>query len=249
MRENMGIIPSQNIHTLVLVVDMQDGQWKSFPPKGEEGQQSEFGDLADRVRLHKAEKRRTAMEALVPDVQKFIDRMRAEGADVAFVLMENDDVTDFGGISDGLRAEPEDKVLMKSNQSVLPENAAYFEQKLREAHSQGKALQIKVCGVWGGECIANSVVDLHKAGYDVKVIGDLILDSSKPSQDSDRPNEYEANALHQMNKAVYPEAYEQSRYDRHAPTVSQWSEDAVKERRAVNAAYSKSYEPSMALTL
>ncbi len=204
--------------TVVLVIDMQDGMWKNAPP--EPGEQVERSELFDRIAAHREQRRKTGMDALAADIQPFVDEMRENGAKIVWVKMKSDEVMQYGDLYN-LTPAPEDPVLWKDAQWVYPNNEAFFEALRDEAEANDQDLELKVCGVWALECVINSHVTLHRAGYNSRIIGDLIIDSTKPCQDSDRPDEYEAHALHHAAQAT----------DTKNP--AEWKNDILRNQRAL----------------
>ncbi|MCB1681448.1 MAG: isochorismatase family protein [Alphaproteobacteria bacterium] len=205
---------------VVLVIDMQDGMWKNAPP--EPGEKVERSELFDRIALHREEKRKTGMDALAADIQPFVDEMRDNGAMIVWVKMKSDDVMQYGDLYK-LTPDPVDSELWKDAQWVYPGNETFFEALRDEAEARNQDLEIKVCGVWALECVINSHVTLHKAGYHSRIVGDLTIDSAKPSQDDDRPNNNEAHALYQASLATG------------IKKPAQWKDDILREQRAIFA--------------
>ncbi len=181
------------------------------------------GGISDRL----LQKRMQAMDSLADDINKFTNDMRDHGAQIVWALMDNDELSNYGDLHH-LQRQDGDLEIRKTAQSALPENTAFFEELKAQAEQDGKDLEIKVCGVWALECIANTAVTLHEAGYDMRVVGDLILDSAKPCMDDDRPDFAEAHALHAIGSATGLGA-----------EVSQWSEDVVAGQKAIASAHSK----------
>lgn len=202
------MLPSEtNKMVAVLVVDMQENMWD--------------GDV-QRPKL--MDKRERAMEALADDIESFTDDMRDYGAQIIWCLMDNDEQSDYGDLAFGLERHEGDAEIHKTQQWALPENEAFFEELQARAEAQGKDLEIKVCGVWALECIANTVVSLNKAGYDAKAVGDLIIDSAKPCMDDERPDFAEAHALHAMGEATGRGA-----------DIHEWADDIVRKQKAMAA--------------
>lgn len=187
----------RNKMTVVLVVDMQEGMWRNTPPEPGE----EVSELFERISATREERRRMGMEALAADIQPFVDEMRANGARIVWAMMDSDEVMQYGSLYK-LNARPDDQFISKNAQSAYVGNVAFFEGLREEAAENDEDLEIKVCGVWALECVINTDVTLHQAGYHSRIVGDLIIDSAKPSQDDDRPNNYEAHALHHAAQAT-----------------------------------------------
>lgn len=205
---------------VVLVVDMQEGMWANAPP--EPGEEREFSELFQRIAETRAQRRQTGMEALAADIQPFVDEMRANGARIVWAMMDSDEVMQYGGLYN-LHAHPEDQFISKSAQSAYVGNVPFFEALREEAAENNENLEIKVCGVWALECVINTDVTLHKAGYHSRIVGDLTIDSAKPSQDDDRPNHHEANALHQAAQATGRDR------------AAEWKDDILRAQREMAA--------------
>lgn len=214
--------PIRDKMVAVVVVDMQDGMWQAPPPEpGDE----EFtrSDLFQQISKASETRRQVGMEALAADLQPFVDEMRANGARIIWAMMESDEEVQYGGLY-RLRAHPEDTTIRKSTQSAYVTNVEFFESLREEAEALGLPLEIKVCGVWSNECVANTQVTLHDKGYHSRIVGDLTIDSGKPSQDSDRPNHHEASNLHTAGLRTGL-----------GRDVQQWSDDLVKAQKQIAA--------------
>ncbi len=203
---------------VVLVVDMQDDMWKNAPLS--EGM--EESDLLKTIREGRERLHKTGMDALARDMRPFINEMRDNGGLIVWAMLESDDEMSYGGLHDTLEYDFRDKFVWKTRQSAYEENRDYFDSLARQAYEDNKILEIKVCGVWALECVINTDVSLHNAGFNSRIIGDLTIDSMKPSQDSDRPNNYEANALYQA-------AQETGR-----DSAVEWSDDILRQQRKLH---------------
>lgn len=175
-----------------------------------------------------AQKRMQAMGSLAEDIDQFTNEMRANGAQIIWVMMDNDALSNYGDLAFKLSRQEGDLEVRKNAQSPLTENPEFFDNLQTEAELAGQALKFKVCGVWALECIANTTVSLHNSGFDVRVVGDLILDSAKPCMDDDRPDFAEAHALHTMGQATDL-----------GPKISEWSDKIVEDQKAIAFAHSK----------
>lgn len=214
---------------VVLVSDMQEGMWDN---EQSDKENQEFSELLKRI----PERRKRAMEALAADLQPFIDEMRDNGAVIVWAMMKSDKISQYGGLYK-MNSSPLDLEVWKDAQSALVNNEAFFEGLRNQAEQNNQELEIYVCGVWALECVINTDVTLHRAGYHSRIIGDAILDSAVPSKDSDRPNHHEANALYQAKVATGRE------------TSAVWMEDLLREQKAISAlrlqmlAPNESFEP------
>ena len=191
---------------VVLVVDMQDNMWNGD------------GDVYEKL----AQKRMQAMGMLAEDIDTFTNDMRANGAQIVWVLLDNDELSNYGDLAFNLHRQEGDLEIHKTGQSPLPENIEFFEGLKEQADLNAQFLDVKVCGVWALECVANTAVTLHEGGYNVRVVGDLILDSGKPCMDDDRPDFREAHALHVMGEATGI-----------GPEISEWSYEVVSEQKVI----------------
>lgn len=214
--------PIREKMVVVVVVDMQDGMWQVAPP-GPDDHEVTRSELFQKISQRATERRKTGMEALAADLQPFVDEMRANGAKIVWAMMESDEELQYGGLY-GLQAQPQDTTIHKSTQSAYVTNVEFFEAMREEAEARGVPLEIKVCGVWANECVNNTVVTLHDNGFHARTVGDLIIDSARPSQDSDRPNEYETSALHQAGKRTGL-----------GRDIHQWSEHILKAQKEIAA--------------
>lgn len=207
--------------TILLVVDMQDDMWA--------GDLSVSDTFSRQIQEAKANRRKEAMEKMAPDLAQFITHMRENGADIIWSLMEEETQEDtahygYGALLPSLPYDAyRDDILYKNKQSVYPENAAFFENLKNQAHAEGAALSIKVCGVWANACVANTVNDLHEAGYDVQVVGDMILDGGRPCPPAeDRPDHAEAHAITEMGNQTGK-----------GDAIYVWSDDLVRTQKTL----------------
>lgn len=216
--------PIQDKMVVVVVVDMQDGMWQSAPPDpGAAPDDITRSELFQKIAKASEGRRQTGMEALAADLQPFVDEMRGNGAKIVWAMMDSDEEVQYGGLY-RLQAHPEDTTIHKSTQSAYVTNVEFFESLREEAEALGLPLEIKVCGVWANECVINTQVTLHDNGYHSRIVGDLTIDSGKPSQDSDRPNTHEAGALHTAGLRTGL-----------GRDVQQWSDDLVKAQKQIAA--------------
>lgn len=209
-------IPVDNKKVVILVVDMQENMWDGG---GEEIPESLM------------KKRMQAMGMLAEDIDAFTNEMRANGAQIVWVMMDNDELSNYGDLAFKLHRHEGDLEIHKTAQSPLLENIEFFEDLKYEEGINVLFPDIKVCGVWALECIANTTVSLHESGYNVRVVGDLILDSGKPCMDDDRPDFREAHALHVMGEVTGI-----------GPEISEWSYELVDEQKKVFSVSSKDFE-------
>ena len=201
---------------VVLVVDMQENMW---------------GGGGEPIPESLMKKRMQAMGMLAEDIDAFTNKMRANGAQIVWVMMDNDELSNYGDLAFKLNRHEGDLEIHKTAQSPLLENIEFFEDMKYEEGLNVLFPEIKVCGVWALECIANTVIDLHKAGYDVRAVGDLILDSAKPCMDGEPPDFAEAHALHVMGQETGL-----------GPEISEWSYELVSEQERIFSINSKDIE-------
>lgn len=174
--------------SLLLVMDMQEGMY-DIPP--------EETTLPEPERLARIEQRKAAMESLAADLQPFIDEMRANGAEIIWVVMNEERDRPYGGLMN-LTPAPQDKWLVKSVPSAYEGNEDFFDSYIWRAEAEGKGLEVNSCGIWALECINATHTHFHNAGYDSRIVGDMILDSHNPGREGQRPNRSEKQILNQI---------------------------------------------------
>ncbi len=206
---------------VVVVVDMQDGMWQAV--NDDDDPEKEPDPFITKLRAGLERRRQSGMDALAEDLQPFVDTMRSNGAHIVWAMMESDDVVEYGDLYK-MQPHDQDDMIWKNTQSAYESNVEFFEAMRDEAEAQGKELEIKVCGLWALECVINTDVSLHKAGYNSRMVGDMILDSAKPSQDDDRPNRNESHAIWHATQATDRE------------NACQWADDLVRQQREIFAA-------------
>ena len=178
----------RNKISLLLVMDMQDGMY-DIPPQET--------TLPEPERLARIEQRKAAMESLAADLQPFIDQMRDSGAEIIWVVMDEERNTPYGGLFN-LTPAPQDQWVVKSVPSAYEGNEDFFDSYVWRAEAEGKDLEINTCGVWALECVNATHTSFHNAGYNSRIVGDMILDSHNPGREGQRPNRGEKQILDQI---------------------------------------------------
>ena len=202
----------RNKISLLLVMDMQDGMY-DIPPQET--------TLLESERLARIEQRKAAMESLAADLQPFIDQMRDSGAEIIWVVMDEERNTPYGGLFN-LTPAPQDQWVVKSVPSAYAGNEDFFDSYVWRAEAEGKELEINTCGLWALECVNATHTIFHNAGYDSRIVGDMILDSHNPGREGQRPNRGEKQILDQI-------AQETS-----GDSAIKWSGELLEEHRARN---------------
>lgn len=192
-----------DVETVILSVNMQEGMWLSESVDNDPSIPEDMRKILKRNLQRADEYREKAMGLLAEEIQSFTNDVRKNGAHIVWVLSDTKIDERWGGIHNAIRAdENSDQFIYKKAKSAYQENESYFKKIKSEAQQQGKELQIKVCGVWANSCIANTVIDLAKAGYDVQAIDDMIQDFGKPWKDMERPGKREEIVISAMEQEL-----------------------------------------------
>ncbi len=184
---------SSNIQNVVLVIDIQEGMWESELTNGYDN----IPDEAMRKSLQRIEEagkanRKMAIDKIAPEIQDFTEKMRSNGAHIIWSISDKSLNKNWGDIHQSITPDSNvDSFLIKTAKSSYEEHIDFFQNLKMEAENSGKNLQFKICGVWSNACIAATTIDLNSAGFDVQVVNDMILNSSKPHIGLDRPGNRE----------------------------------------------------------
>ena len=180
-------LSSSNVQTVVLVLNMQEGMCKESKQIGNDSSiPKDNRQWLQRKENEAAENRKGFFNDLAEDIQGFLNKMRNYGAHIVWGLSDEKFNERLGNIYHGMSAnEKMDSFLTKTDESAYKENVEFFEKLKRDAEADGKTLEIKVCGSWV-DCVADTVIDLSKAGYDVQIVRNLVLHGSETSVSSNQ---------------------------------------------------------------
>lgn len=188
---------------------MQEGMY-DIPP--------EATTLSEPERLARVEERKAAMEALAADIQPFVDEMRANGAEIIWLVMNAEGNTPYGGLLN-LSPDPRDEWAVKSVPSAYTGNEDFFDSYLWRAEAEGRELEIYTCGIWALECVKATHTSFYNAGYESHIVGDMILDSHNPGANGKRPNPSEKQILSQIAQET------------NGDSAVKWSAELLEEQR------------------
>ena len=163
--------------TLLFIVDMQDGMWADNGPDMFDLSQFDdaFRDFLHRQKIRQEERRHEAMHDMVTPINSFVESARGTATPVWVTSLWDG----TGGLMEGMNTQRGDLHLQKNDaQSVVPENTDTI-QGLKDKGYQ-KAI---VVGAFAGLCVRNTAKDLKEMGFDVTVVGDLVIDDVKPGDD------------------------------------------------------------------
>jgi nicotinamidase-related amidase len=175
--------------TLLFIVDMQEGMWADNGPEQFDLSAFDEGFIAflQRQKVRQEEVRHAAIYDMVPPIHDFVETMRPHARPVWVTSLWDG----TGKLLDGLGAHRADLRLDKiDHQSAVPENLATIENLKKEGYTNAI-----VIGAYAGLCVRNTASDLKKQGFNVTVIGDLIIDDVKPGNE-----EALATALYAIQK-------------------------------------------------
>ncbi len=163
--------------TLVFIVDMQDGMWADNGPDLYDLSQFDdaFRGFLHRQKIRQEEKRHEAMHDMVTPIHGFVESVRDRATPVWVTSLWEG----TGDLMAGLGAQRGDLRLQKNEmQSAVPENT----DTLAGLKDKGYRNAV-VIGAFAGLCVRNTAKDLKDMGFNVAVVGDLVIDDTKPGDD------------------------------------------------------------------